>query len=84
MGRTGLAALIAVAVMAGLAWVAGTSFDPFMSTVQLLGLILAIEVAVAVCDTVSPRKPPAATAGTAGPARQGRQGRPEDRAATVD
>lgn len=66
VGRTGLAALIAVAVMAGLAWVAGASFDPFLSTVHLLGLILAIELVVAICDTVSPRKPPAlATATTA-------------------
>lgn len=59
VGRTGLAAVVAVAVMAGLAWFAQVSFEPFRSTVQLLGLILAIEVVVAICDTVSPRKPPA-------------------------
>lgn len=81
VGRTGLAAVIAVAVMAGLAWVAGTSFDPFLSTVHLLGLILAIELVVAICDTVSPRKPPAAATATTATARHGR---PEDRAATVD
>lgn len=64
VGRTGLAAVIAVAVMAGLVWFAGITFEPFRSTVGLLGLILAIEVIVAVCDTVSPRKPPAAATGT--------------------
>ena len=66
VGRTGLADLIAVAVMAGLAWVAGASFDPFLSTVHLLGLILAIELVVAICDTVSPRKPPALATATDG------------------
>ncbi|TKV61613.1 hypothetical protein FDO65_08645 [Nakamurella flava] len=59
VGRTGLAAAVAVAVMAGLAWFADVPFDPFVATVQLLALILAIEVVVAVCDTVWPRKAPA-------------------------
>ena len=63
VGRTGLAAVIAVTVMLGLAWFAGVSFEPFASTVGLLGLILAIEVVVAICDTVSPRKPPIAAVG---------------------
>ena len=42
VGRTGLAAVIAVAVMAGLVWFAGITFEPFRSTVGLLGLILGI------------------------------------------
>lgn len=76
VGRTGLAALIAVAVMAGLAWVAGASFDPFLSTVHLLGLILAIELVVAICDTVSPRKPPALATATTAPDGRRVGGRP--------
>lgn len=59
VGRTGLAAAVALAVMAGLAWFADVAFDPFVATVKLLGLIMVIEVVVAVCDTVWPRKAPA-------------------------
>lgn len=61
VARTGLAAAVAVTVMAGLAWFAAVAFTAFLPTVQLLGLILAIEVVVAVCDTVWPRTAPGAS-----------------------
>lgn len=60
--RTAVAATIAVGVMAGLAWYADIPFAPFLSTVQFLGLLLVIELVVAVSYTLSPRKQPALAA----------------------
>lgn len=54
--RTGAAAVIAGAVMAGLAWYADVRLEVFVSSLQFLGLILAIEIVVAVSYTVAPRK----------------------------
>lgn len=69
VGRTSLAAAIAVAVLGGLSWIADVPFAPFVPTVRLLGLILAIEVIVAICDSVWPRTAPAGASGAAPRAR---------------